>query len=144
MTNTQKINTLWDEMRQAINKAYDEHGQRLSFDDGMGCLRDYAENISWSDGMAALLGRESANERQHRRNRPSVPGFSVGTAAKLILMTNVADGAKREELPSATAFLVLRQTAVEAQVIGFLIRNYLEPEWIAAVKSLDYARLMQA
>jgi hypothetical protein len=146
MTTSQIINqTLWNELRESINKAYAAPAERGSQDEHeRACLRDYAENISWSDALSALAGRETANERQHRSNRPSVPGFSCSTAAKLILMTNVAQGAKAEAMPSATAFLVLRQTAVEAQVIGWLIRKHLDAKWIEAVENLDYAKLMAA
>src|SRR4029077_19197040 len=136
------INKLWDMMRTAVTAAYLDADKRND-QDGI-CLRDYAENTSWSDNMAALLGRESANERRHRSNRPSVQGFSVDTAAKLILMTNMAEQATRNVMPNASAFLVLRQTAVEAEVLGFLARTFLSDKWRVAVKSFDYAKLMQA
>src|ERR1700676_3858466 len=84
MSTKQIVDNLWNEMREAINRAYAIADKNRDADGT--CLRDYAENISWSDSLAALLGRESANERQHRSNRPSVPGFSVDTASKLILM----------------------------------------------------------
>jgi hypothetical protein len=135
------INLLWIELRQRINQAY-AVADKTRNDDGM-CLRDYAENISWSDNLAALLGREATNERQHRSNRPSVPGFSVETAAKLLVMENIRSGATKEAMPSATTFLVFRQTAAEAQVIGFLVREYLDQEWRQAVENLDYSRLMK-
>lgn len=141
MTASQIINqTLWSEMRQAINNAYASAGDNQDLQ----CLRDYAEDISWSDDLQKLLDHETANEREHRRNRPSIPGFGCSTAARLIIMRNVSDGSKMEALPKATAFLVLRKTAVEAEVIGFLIREYLAPEWHKAVNSYDYAKLMAA
>ena len=139
LTNTQIISNLWQELRQAINKAYAAN----TGTDDLGCLRDYTENISWPDSLAALLGRETANERQHRSNRPAVPSFGANAAAKLILMHNVAAGAKMTEMPKATAFLVMRQTAVEAEVIGWLIRTYLDLGWLDAVERLDYAELMK-
>lgn len=144
MNNTQKINQLWDQMRDAIDATY-KAGQGLSGGalDNANVLRDYARDISWSDDLAALLGRETANERQHRSNRPSVPGFSAGSAAKLILMENVRKGAGMAELPKATAFLVLRQTAVEAEVIGFLISGQLPMQWRNEVEALDYSKLMK-
>ena len=141
MPNTkQKVDKLWEEMRAAINAAYAEADKKRD-DDGT-CLRDYAENISWSDALASLLARETANERQHRRNRPSVPGFSVESATKLILMEQARAGAVAGEMPRATAFLVFRQSAVEAQVIGFLAKKHLSADWCASVAELDYARLM--
>jgi hypothetical protein len=147
MNTKQKVDTLWREMREAINKTYADASKKSSSGDpstDANCLRDYAENISWSDDLAGLLGRETANERQHRSNRPSVPGFSNETAAKLILMEQVKRGAENPTLPSATEFLVFRKTAVEARVIGFLIREHLTPEWRERVSSLDYAKLMKA
>jgi hypothetical protein len=141
MDTKKTINLLWIELRQRINQAY-AVADKTRNEDGI-CLRDYAENISWSDNLCALLGKEAANERQHRSRRPSVPGFSVEVAAKLLLMENIRSGAAKEAMPSATAFLVFRQTAAEAQVIGFLIREYLDQEWRQAVESLDYAKLMK-
>lgn len=142
MTNTQIIRNLWQEMRDAINQTYalsslDKSGDRA-------CLRDYAENVSWSDDLQKLLHTEMANEREHRKGRPMVPGFGVGTAARLVLMTNVVKGSQMLELPRSTAFLVLRKTAVEAEVIGFLIKDQLAEAWVKAIESFDYAELMKA
>ena len=139
MNTKQKIDGLWDEFREAINKAY-AVAEKVRDEDGC-CLRDYAENISWSDSTARLLGRETANERQHRSNRPSVPGFSNESAAKLILMWQAS---RVKTMPCATAFLMSRQTAIEAQVIGFLAKNQLTDAWRDAVEALDYADLMKA
>jgi hypothetical protein len=141
MKSKQQINSLWKQFREAINSAYAEADK--SRDDNGICLRDYAENISWSDNLATLLDRETANERQHRSNRPSIPGFSAETAAKLILLNQASTGASREQLPQSTAFLVFRQSAVEAQVIGFLAKKYLPLKWHQAISALDYAKLMQ-
>ena len=141
MNTKQKIDGLWDEFREAINKAY-AVAEKVRDEDGC-CLRDYAENISWSDSTARLLGRETANERQHRSNRPSVPGFSNESAAKLILMQQAATGALSKEMPRATAFLVFRQSAIEAEVIGYLIRNFVTVEWRESLAELDYVKLMR-
>lgn len=139
------VNTLWKELRESINLAYKTAAEEKN-EDGE-CLRDYAENISWSDDLATLLDREAANERQHRSGRPSVPGFSVDTAAKLILLGNMARGAemaiKGESMPKATTFLVRRKTAAEAQIVGYLTARFLQPAWIASVRTLDYAELMK-
>jgi hypothetical protein len=141
MRSKHQIDQSWQEFRQAINSAYAERDKKR--DENGICLRDYAENISWSDNLATLLDRETANERQHRSNRPSIPGFSAETAAKLILLGQASTGAQLKALPQSTAFLVFRQSAVEAQVIGFLARKHLPMEWRTAVKALDYAKLMQ-
>lgn len=146
MANTKtKVDALWRDLRLAINKAYAgakelPAGQQR---DDLECLRDYAEDISMTDDLEGLLNRETVNEKQHRYNRPSVPGFSAETASKLILMENVRKGMEMAEMPRATAFLVLRQTAVEAEVIGFLIKGSLHEQWSQVVASLDYAALMQ-
>ena len=136
-----EVNRLWDEFREAINEAYRLADESRN-EDGV-CLRDYAENISWSDDLAKLLASESANEKQHRSSRPAVPGFSVDTAAKLLLLNNAAEGSQLSGIPCATTFLVFRKTAAEARVIGFLARHFLTPEWREAVAALDYAKLMQ-
>jgi hypothetical protein len=146
MNTKAQVNQLWRQFREAINLAYAAASQEND-ENGM-ALRDYAENISWSDSLARLLGRESASERQHRSGRPSVPGFSIETASKLIIMEQAANGAKlaieSKPLPSATLFLVCRQTAIESQVIGYLAARFISSDWLAAVQSLDYADLMQS
>jgi len=147
MNTKRQIDTLWFSFRTAINKAY-EHADYLSkhgnSQEPRTALRDYAENISWSDNLSGLLGRETANERQHRTNRPSVPGFSPQSAAKLILMSQVSEGANLDAVPDGTTFLVFRQTAAEARVLGYLCKSFLTPEWHAAIHSLDYSKLMQS
>jgi len=136
-----QIDSLWSEFRKAINSTY-EQADKSKDENGI-CLRDYAENVSWSDSLARLLDRETANEKAHRSGRPAVSGFSARTAAKLILLGNAAEGSNAANLPSATAFLVLRQTAVEAQVIGFLSRSFLSSSWRESIKAFDYAKLMK-
>jgi hypothetical protein len=140
-----RINMLWDQMRNAIDAAYAaENKANTSGAAIAGALRDYARDISWSDNLAALLGREAANERQHRCNRPAPRGFSIQDASKLIVMNCVARGAQLMRMPNAAEYLVYRQTAVEAQVVGFLTREHLPVDWRQAVDSLDYAKLMEA
>jgi hypothetical protein len=141
MSNKSKIDKLWNQFRESINLAYADAENENS--DDKRCLRDYAENISWSDSLNALLAREIENERQHRRNRPAVSGFSAETAAKLILMQQAKDGATALKIPNATSFLIFRQSAVESQVIGFIIKKYLTAEWRAELVELDYPKLMQ-
>lgn len=141
MTTTQIINqTLWNEFRESINKAY----KAAKSGEDAECLRDYAENISWSDDLQKLLDRETANERQHRSNRPSIPGFSAGTAARLIIMQNAVKGYLDPEMPKATAFITWRQTAAEAHLVGFLAKSCIDPNWVKAVENFDYAKLMAA
>ena len=143
MTTKTQISRLWQQFLERPSTRRTRKQTRTRHDQDGQCLRDYAEHISWSDNMASLLGREAANERQHRRSRPGPSDFSVDTAAKLILLDNAAKGAGLSEMPRSTAFLVLRRTAVEAETIGFLARKYLSAEWRSAVSSLDYAKLMK-
>ncbi len=141
MNNAKYISANWAEFRRAIDKTY--HEATPGMGDGQ-ALHDYVEDMSYSDDLSALLGRETANERQHRHNRPSPAGFSVGSAAMLILMRMAADGSELTEMPKASKFLTCRQTAVEAEVIGYLCRKNLSLAWREAVRVLDYAKLMQA
>lgn len=141
MSTKTEVNKLWEQFRQAINAAYAE-ADKANDEDGM-CLKDYAEDISWHDDLAKLLGREAANERQHRRSSRAPADFSIDTASKLILMSSAAFGASKDTMPKATAFLMLRQTAVEAETIGFLARKHLSQEWRDAVNGMDYAKLMK-
>jgi hypothetical protein len=143
MSYKQDIDQLWRELRTAIDKTYASRPDPEN-DNDADCLRDYVENRGWSDSLASLLGRESAAERRHRRGHTAIAGFSIETAAKLLIMNAVARGSQLADMPKATAFLVLRQTAGEAEVIGWLIREHLLPSWIDAVESLDYAKLMAA
>lgn len=135
------VDGLWSEMRQIINETY-KQADELRDDDGM-CLRDYAENTGWSDDLDRLLEHEKENERQHRRRRPNPPNFSVETASKLILLNNFAHGAEMTAMPKATAFIVLRQTAVEAELLGYLCRKLTSADFRNHVRALDYAKLMQ-
>ncbi len=140
MQTTQTVNRLWNEMREAINKAYDAKPN----DDTTYALRDYAENISMSDALAGLLDTETANERRHRNGHPSIKGFSSETAAKLLIMHNVADGSLLDAMPPAITFLVWRKTAAEARVLGFLAAGFIRAYWYEDVKKLDYAKLMDS
>jgi hypothetical protein len=140
-TKTQ-IDRLWEEFRDAIDAAYQVANKTR--DDAGICLRDYAQNVSWNDNLKQLLQRETANERQHRSTRPSIPGFSAETAAKLILLNQASAGSLLATMPQATEFLVFRQTAAEARVIGFLIRESLSVEFRESFSQLDYSELMKA
>lgn len=134
MNNKQKIENLWNEFRKVINQSYTDYPTSA--------LKDYTENQSMVDGLARLLGKEAANERQHRKWGRSPRDFSVDSAAKLILMHSAVFGAEKIEMPKATIFLELRQTAAEAMVIGWLVRHGLSAKWRQQVQEIDYAKLM--
>lgn len=141
MATKQQIDALWEQMIEFISKAYG-NGK----DEEAHVLRDYAPNQSWHDALADLLSREADNEKRHRRGHPplAVPGFSVNSGAKLILLGNFADGSKRTEIPSALTFIQWRKTAAEMHLIGYLCRAVVSQEFRDSVKSLDYAQLMKA
>ena len=141
MNNKQKIDALWLEFRTVVGTSY---ATAYATNDQIGtALRDYVINLSMCDKMEDLLARETANERNHRRNRPSIPGFPSRTAAMIVLMNQARMGAEENSLPCPTGFLVYRREAMEAQVIGWLCKHFLTDSWKEEVKSLDYAKLMQ-
>jgi len=141
---TKKLNThqhitqIWDGLRDAVDRAY-----QSATTDETKALRDYARNISWSDDLEKLLASETTNEKQHRNAR-SVRGFSSQDAAKLIICGNVLRGSELETIPSALTFITFRKSAAEANLIGYLIRAYLTPEWKQSVQSLDYSECMKS
>lgn len=139
MNTHQRINQLWTELHDAIDSAYASH----SVKDEKNALRDYARDISWSDATEKLLKSETENERQHRQFR-SVRGFSVQDAAKLIICENVLRGSELQTMPSALTFISFRASAAEANLLGYLIRDFVTPEWKVAVKSLGYFECMKA
>lgn len=139
-----KIEKLWDQFNQALDAANRDGMSKHSANGHAveNALRDYAQTETpWR--MASLLGRETANERQHRGHSPSPKGFSVGDAAKLHLMSAVSSGSVRDKEPAAHAFLTMRQTAVEAIVIGYLCRKHITQTWRDELETLDYVKLMQ-
>lgn len=139
MQTHETITQLWEGLRDAIDAAYKTNNGNIG-----GILRDYARDGSWADDLEKLLQEETANERQHRRDRSAPKGFSARDAAMLLLCRNAAKGSQLKVIPSAVDFLQFRKTAVEAEVLGWLIRDHVKPEWIARTESLDYAKLMQA
>ncbi len=134
-----KVDNLWMAFENAITIAY----KQANSAEPAACLRDYARDISWNDDLAKLVGRETANERQHRSNNRSPANFSVGTAAKLILMNAASNGAHLTAMPGADIFLRFRHTAAEAEVIGYLVRAHLNQSWHDELATLDYAKLMK-
>jgi hypothetical protein len=143
-TTHQYLNQLWEQLRDAIDAAYAE-SQKTHFSgsahDESSCLRDYARNVSWSDDLAKLLAVETANERQHRQTR-TIRGFSSQDAAKLIICGNVLRGSELQTIPSALTFMTFRASAAESNLLGYLIRAHVTPEWKKAIESLDYSECM--
>ena len=123
MNTKQIVDRLWNEARTAIDAAYNAKPQ----DDSTYALRDYAQNQSMTDALANLLDVEIAHERRHRNGRPSIKGFSSETAAKLILLGNLADGSLAETCHPQSRFLVWRKSAAEARVVGFLAAGFFPP-----------------
>ncbi len=134
-----KVDNLWMAFENAITLAY----KQANSSEPAACLRDYARDVTWNDDLAKLVGRETANERQHRNGNRAPANFSVGTAAKLVLMNAASHGMQLTEMPGADIFLRFRHTAAEAEVIGFLVKAHLNQSWNDELATLDYAKLMQ-
>ena len=146
ITTHQHINQLWEQLRDTIDAAYAEaqtHKFSGSAHDESSCLRDYARNISWSDAAEKLVTTETINERQHRQSR-SVRGFSSQDAAKLIVCNNVLRGSELRAIPSALTFITFRASAAEANLLGYLIRAHVTPEWKQSAQSMDYSECMKS
>jgi len=131
------IARIWSQLRDIIDTTY-----QANIGEDAKSLRDYARNQSWSDDLEKLLAEETANERQHRSLR-SVRGFSSSDAAKLVICGNVLRGSELPEMPSALTFISFRHSAAEANLLGYLIRANVTPEWKASVESLDYSECMK-
>lgn len=127
-----KRDALWEAMRDAIDSAY------KSGDGRTGQLRAYARDREWEDKLDTLVEREMAHERRHRHGR-SVRGFTPRQAAKLLLMSNVADANDFDAFDSLT----IRDTAFIASILGRLARPWLSAEWVAEAMQLDYVALMK-
>jgi hypothetical protein len=135
----QHIDKLWTELRDIIDRAYASH----PVEDEKSALRDYALNMSWSDATENLLASETVNEMEHRKSR-SIRGFSSRDAARLIICGCVCRGSELQAMPSALTFISYRAAAAEANLLGYLIRGFVTPEWKASVESLDYVECMKA
>jgi hypothetical protein len=111
-------------------------------------LRDYVRNQAMWDKFDALLDREAAHERRHRRGAPD--GFrypiSVRQSAAIIVLSQMAAGADRDAMPPASLFTSCRDTAAEAIVIGYCAREALkaDPELVPMLHALDYAAAVRS
>ena len=138
------IDRLWKQFRTAIDATY----TAADHNDPARHLRDYAENVGLVDKLETLVHEETRTERQHRAHdgmygRPVRRPVSCVHAAKILLLGQAGKGAELSEMPESTDWLTYRRTAVEANLIGFLIRAHVSPEWIAACAALDYAEIMK-
>jgi hypothetical protein len=136
------VSKLWEQLEDALTEGYKSNAEVKEF------LRDYVPNIAWTDALSRLVGREAAAEREHRkfgRDWAAYHGsLSVATAAKLMVLHQIGKGAQLKSMPPATDFLRFRPSAVEAQVVGYLLRDMLKPEWIAEAVALDYSKAVAA
>ena len=143
MDRTKYIDGLWREFEQFFTAAYND---KAGDSEERAALRDYTPNQTWHNELEALVEAEVKNERQHRRGAPAnfKAPISAYTAAKLLIMNAAADGAQQEKMPSALLFITWRRTSAEANLLGYLIRRQVQVSWIAAVKTQDYAEIMNA
>ena len=140
MSTITTVNNLWAEFRASINAAYKTAVNKYDYRTGMK-LRNYAEDQHPFDALHDLLKRESAAERRHR-GTDTYFGFPVTIAAKLELMEKARSGATSPQPPDPLQLLTCRPTALEAEVIGYLIRHHVNKQWLQAVDALDYPKLM--
>ena len=132
MTLEKHVDTLWAQLERAID-ASTHDGEVLS---------DY-KSTAWQCNLDSLLKTATAEERQHRSGMYS--GQYRGSArfgAKVIMLSNVADGAALKSEPLAKLFLMIRRSAAEAMTLGYYLRADLTPEYIAAAQKLDYSDIM--
>ena len=101
---------------------------------GFGLMRDNLERL------------EKAAEKEHRKNRDSVQGFSVGQAAKYFTVQHLFDG--RESRYTIEALIDIRYEALLGQAYATRYAEKLT-QWFELVaasefKSIDYASLMNS
>lgn len=147
--NRAAVDRLWREFRDAIDAAYRAHkADGYRHEDDRHVLRDYVRNMSMRDAVDVLEQAEIAGEREHRAFGRRLVG-DIGRrmpheqAARLILLGHAATGAQCAAMPSAIEWLTGRRSCTEAQLIGYLIRAHVSPEWIAACDALDYAEAVK-
>jgi hypothetical protein len=103
-------------------------------------------NVGWSDALAKLEKAEQADERAHRGFGPNYAQYhrpvSVNHCARLQILHQAGEGAKRGVMPPATDFLVCRRAAIEAQILGVLVAPHAPAGWIDACVALDYAAVV--
>lgn len=141
MNYKKQVDKLWEGLEAALIEGYKTNPEVKEH------LRDYVPDITWTDALSALVGREAAAERKHRGWGPEWAKyhrpFPVALAAKLMVVHQIGQGAGLKSLPPATDFLRFRPSAVEAQIVGYCLRNVLTPEWIAEAQALDYAQAVK-
>lgn len=138
------VDRLWIDFRAAIDTAYraGDHNAPTAV------LRDYVRNMSWSDKLETLLTQEAADEREHQRSGRRLVGDigkrpAVAHLSRLMVLHAAGQGAARPDMPPATDWLVYRRAHVEAEILGFLIRAHVTPEWVAACCTLDYSEAVK-
>jgi hypothetical protein len=148
--NARLLETLERQVRDAIDASYltgekYPSGGRVCVphDDPRSDLRDYVRNQTWCDKFDALIDRETKHERGHRRGAPNGWRFKFGAkhGARIVMLSQLGQGAQRTEAPAAASFITWRDTAAEAQLIGWLARVELAkvPGLLDALALLDYA-----
>lgn len=135
------IDRLWRQFRTAIDAAY----KGAQSDDPAAALRDYAENVGLIDKLDRLVRTTTQEERQHRSHKPaSLPPYRVSAVhcARLLILHAAGDGAARTTAPESTDWLIYRREHCEAELIGWLIRAHVSPEFVSACNALDYAKVV--
>ena len=126
-----QVNALWNELQDAID---------ASSHDG-DTLGDYKSD-SYHKNLDRLLSTSIAEERGHRGFVGGSYQVSAPIGAKIIILSNVADGTRRREMPPSQLWMQLRRTAVEGMVLGYILREDLPADWHDRANALDYADIM--
>ena len=50
-------------------------------------------------------------------------------------------GGHQDAMPSSLRWLKIRRTVAEAELLGWIVRDYLTREWVLAVEAIDYTKL---
>jgi hypothetical protein len=137
-----EIEQLWGQLQATCTRAAASEQSK-----DQSAIRDALRDYAGEDGkrMLDLLAREIQHEKGHRRftsyTNQGYP-LSARTGAMLLICENTARGTDNANMPPATNFIIWRDTAAEAWLLGFMLRGYLSPEWIKRAKALDYSAIM--
>ena len=136
MNTVKHVEKLWSELQETLNSTHS-----IEYNQNLAALSEYRE-LSSVNALRTLLQTEIRNERKHRGMMARSYPYPVALAAKIIILENVARGAKHGELLPARLWLEIRHSAAEAMTIGNLLGARLTVEWRCAAEALDYSGLM--
>lgn len=121
-------------VQDTIDRAYAARSQSGSRDE-RAALRPYATNQEQGQKFDDLI---AAEYRQESRDRANVhDDYRVKDAGLLLVLGQIGQGSAIE--PTVDAYLVIKRTAFEAQVIGWCARSSMPADLREQLRTLDYA-----